>query len=147
MPHSRPQDLPSGGGGRWPFAGDLFRSEQWGDLDVGFTTVTEPLDCTDSYRVGGMPGGVCPCPHYGYVLTGSLTARYPDTGAPDETATAGEVYFFPAGHVLIYPEATTAIEFNPAYALTQCMDAMARAMERYTEMYAAGQAGDAPTGG
>jgi hypothetical protein len=40
------------------------------------------------------------------------------------------VYFFPAGHVLIYPEPTTALELNPAFALQQCMDAIMRAGER-----------------
>jgi ABC-type cobalamin transport system ATPase subunit len=40
------------------------------------------------------------------------------------------VYFFPAGHVLIYPEPTRALELNPAFALQQCMDAMVRAGQR-----------------
>jgi hypothetical protein len=40
------------------------------------------------------------------------------------------VYFFPAGHILIYPEPTKALELNPAFALQQCMDAMQRAGER-----------------
>ncbi len=146
MPHARPEDLPEGGGGRWPFAGHRFRSEQWGDLDVGFTTVEEPLDCTESYRIGGMAGGVCPCPHYGYVLTGSIRARYPDTDQPEELATAGEVYFFPAGHVLIYDEPATVIEFNPAFALKQCMDAMAKSAEIYMTMYAASDAPEPSTG-
>ncbi|WP_405183291.1 hypothetical protein [Nocardia sp. NBC_01377] len=95
-------------------------------MEVGFTTVEAPLDCTELYRVGGMPGGVCTCPHYGYIFTGSIRAVYPNTGIPDETATAGEAYFFPAGHVLIYDEPTTALELNPAAALKTCMDVMER---------------------
>jgi hypothetical protein len=98
-------------------------------MEVGYTT-TGPLDCTELYQVGGLPGGVCPCPHYGYIFEGSIRATYPNTDRPDETASAGEVYFFPAGHVLIYPELTKALELNPAFALQQCMDAIARAGER-----------------
>ena len=112
MPHAKPGELPSGGGGRWPAAGDNFRSVQWGDMEVGYTT-TGPLDCTELYQAGGLPGGVCCCPHYGYIFAGSIRATYPNTDQPDEVATAGEVYFFPAGHVLIYPEPTTALELNP----------------------------------
>ena len=54
---------------------------------------------------------------------------------PDEVATAGEAYFFPAGHVLVYEEPTKALEINPAYALGQCMDAMARAAEKMMAQY------------
>lgn len=129
MPHSRLEDLPAGGGGRWPFAGEAFRTVQWGDMEVGLTTVDAPLDCTEQYKLGGMPGGVCPCPHYGYVFEGAIRSVYPDSDLPDEVATAGEAYFFPAGHVLIYEEATKAMELNPAFALTQCMDAISRAVD------------------
>jgi hypothetical protein len=96
-------------------------------MEVGFTTVDGPLDCTELNKAGGMPGGVCTCPHYGYVFEGTIRAVYPNTGWPDEVATAGEAYFFPAGHVLMYDEATKALELNPAFALQQCMDAMERA--------------------
>ena len=130
MPHARLEDLPAGGGGRWPMAGEGFRSERWGDMEVGFTNAG-PLDCTELYRVGGMPGGVCPCPHYGYIFSGRLRATYPDTGMPDEVATAGEAYFFPAGHILIYEEPTKALEINPAFALQQCMDTIERAAQRW----------------
>ncbi len=126
MPHAKPQELSAGGGGRWPTVSTAFRSEQWGDMEVGFTTVDGPLDCTDLYRHGGMPGGVCMCPHYGYIFSGSMRAVYPDTGRPDEIATAGEAYFFPAGHILVYDEPTSALEFNPAHALQACMDVMER---------------------
>jgi hypothetical protein len=132
MPHARPEDFPAGGDGRWAFAGDRFRTVQWGDLEVGLTTVEGSLDVTEMYKVGGMPGGVCPCPHYGYIFSGRIRAVYPDSGQPDEVAVAGEAYFFPAGHVLVYEEPTKALEVNPAYALGQCMDAMARASERMT---------------
>ena len=96
MPVSRPADLPVGGGGRWPICGSGFRSAQWGDMEVGYTT-TGVADHAPIYQ--GLPGGVCQCPHYGYVFTGRIRSRYPGTDWPDEVASAGEAYFFPAGHV------------------------------------------------
>src|SRR5262245_36242247 len=71
MPVSKPADLPVGGGGRWPLCGVGFRSAQWGDMEVGYTTAG-PMDCTPVYA--SLPGGVCQCPHYGYVFTGRLRA-------------------------------------------------------------------------
>ncbi|WP_241566525.1 cupin domain-containing protein [Mycolicibacterium elephantis] len=103
---------------------------QWGDMEVGFTSVVHPLDCTELYRIGGLPGGLCMCPHYGYVVEGAVSATYPNTDRPDEEAVAGEVYFFPAGHILKYSGPTKHIEFNPAFALQQCMDAMQRTADR-----------------
>ena len=41
---------------------------------------------------------------------------------PDEVATAGEVYFFPAGHTLSYEEPSEVLELNPASALQALMD-------------------------
>jgi hypothetical protein len=142
MPHARPDELPAAGGGRWPSSGSNFRSAHWGDMEVGFTNIPGPLDCTELYQVGGMPGGVCPCPHYGYIFSGTIRATYPNADDADEVATAGEVYFFPAGHILIYEEATSALELNPAFALQQCMDAMQRAAERMTS----GQRGGSASG-
>ena len=45
MPVSKLQDLPSGGGGRWPLCVTGFSSTLWGDLEVGYT-VTPPGDHT-----------------------------------------------------------------------------------------------------
>ncbi|KSZ57100.1 hypothetical protein Z045_20335 [Rhodococcus pyridinivorans KG-16] len=138
MPHARPADLPNAGGGRWPSATDHFYSTQWGDLEVGYTTTAGPRDCTELYRAAGLPGGICMCPHYGYVLTGSITACYPDTDQEDETAVAGEVYFFPAGHILKYRDQTSHLEFNPAYALQHLMNAIQQVADRATGTHPAG---------
>jgi hypothetical protein len=119
MPVSRPSDLPPGGGGRWPHLAGGFRSARWGDLEVGYTT-TEPLDCTPVYA--GLPGGVCPCPHYGYVFKGRLRCVYVGTDWPDEVAETGDVYFFQPGHVLVYEEPSEVLELNPASSLALLMD-------------------------
>ena len=119
MPVSKLQDLPRGGGGRWPLCGTGFSSVQWGDLEVGHT-VTPQGDHTALYK--GLPGGVCPCPHYGYMLKGRLRCRYPDSDWPDEIAETGDVYHFPAGHVLVYEQESEVLELNPAAALQTLMD-------------------------
>ncbi|KPM51983.1 hypothetical protein CcI49_19790 [Frankia sp. CcI49] len=89
-------------------------------MEVGYTVVPGPVDCTPGYQ--GLPGGVCNCPHYGYIFSGRLRAVYPGTDWPDEVATAGDVYFFPAGHSLIYEEPSEVLELNPAAALAALME-------------------------
>jgi hypothetical protein len=129
MPVSKPADLPVGGGGRWPLCGVGFKSAQWGDLEVGHTIVTEPTDCTELYAT--LPGGVCMCPHYGYMFSGRLRCVYPDSDWPDEVAASGDVYFFRAGHVLIYEEPSEVLELNPAAALNVLMDHIESVAARY----------------
>nr|WP_228534059.1 hypothetical protein [Nocardia sp. BSTN01] len=101
-------------------------------MEVGFTTVHTPVDCTDIYQ--NLPGGVCPCPHFGYIISGRLRCTYPGTDIPDEVAGPGEVYYFPAGHVLVYDEPTNAIEFNPASGLQQLMNAVERNLAQNPEV-------------
>lgn len=134
MPHARPQELPAGSRDRWPICSSGFASVQWGDLEIGYTTVDEPSDYTDLYKLAGLPGAVCPCPHYGFIFSGTIRCRFPDTDRPDEVATAGEVYFFPAGHVLIYEEATEALELNPAFALQQLMNSLEATVQRMSNV-------------
>ena len=119
VPVSKPRDIPQGSGGRWPLCGAGFNSVQWGDLEVGYT-VTVPADHTALYL--GLPGGVCPCPHYGYMFAGRLRCHYPDCDWPDEVAETSDVYFFRPGHVLIYEEPSEVLELNPAAALQLLMN-------------------------
>ncbi len=120
MPVCKPSELPEGGGGRWPSAGGAFRSAQWGDLEVGFTSLQQPANIAVMYE--GLPGSVCPCPHYGYVFSGRVRCVYPGSDLPDEVAEGGDAYFFESGHYLVYEEPSQVLEFNPAAALQRVMD-------------------------
>lgn len=119
MPVSKLADLPAGGGGRWPLCGAGFRSVHWGDMEVGYTEAG-PTNASAAYK--GLPGGICMCPHYGYVFSGRIRCVYPQSDWEDEVAGSGDVYFFRPGHHLIYEEPTKALELNPADALQTLMD-------------------------
>ena len=127
MPVSKPHSLPLCGPGPLASVRRGFRSVQWGDLEVGYTT-TDSGDHTAVYQ--GLPGGVCPCPHYGYMFKGRLRCRYPGSDWPDEVAEQGDVYFFRSGHVLIYEEPSEVLEFNPASVVQYLMDHIERAAGR-----------------
>jgi len=110
---------------RWPNCrAGYYRGVPIGDFEAGYVTIPGRLDCTESYKHARLPGGVCPCPHYGYVFSGKIRCVYPDSDYPEEVAVGGDIYLFKAGHVLIYEEATTCVEWNPAAAFRDYMDAV-----------------------
>ena len=119
--HFKPEEIPlitpqngSGGG--------CMRSIKAGDMEIGFTWTAGPRDYTPLYA--GLPGGVCPCDHYGYVFSGRIRARYAD--GTEEVIGPGEVYFIPRGHVLIYEAATHHLEINFHAQLRELMEVILR---------------------
>ena len=130
MPTMKLRDIPSAEV-RWKsLVGGFYRTTQLGDMEVGFTSLPFNLDCTNTYKESGLAGDVCSCPHYGYVIKGKIRCVYPGTDMQDDVAQEGEVYYFPAGHVLIYEEPTDAVEFNPAAALQDLMTKIDQAIGR-----------------
>ena len=130
MPVSKLSDLPVGGGGRWPICGrGGFRSVHWGDLEIGYTVLDGPTSSEGKYE--GLPGGLCTCPHYGYVFQGTVRCVYPQSDLEDELAGPGDVYFFRPGHYLVYEQdRSEVLELNPADALQFLMDRIERANSR-----------------
>lgn len=118
--HFKPEEIPlitppdSGGG--------CMRSIKAGEMEIGFTWTTAPRDYTPLYA--GLPGGVCPCDHCGYIFSGRIRARYAD--GTEEVIGPGEVYYIPKGHVLIYEEPTHHLEINPHRELRALMDVILR---------------------
>ena len=60
----------------------------------------------------GLENDHCQCPHYGYIVEGSITVRYED--GTEETNTAGDAYVFrtPAAPAQA-DNGVTFIEFSP----------------------------------
>ena len=89
------------------------------DLDgytVSFETFHLDIDPAPVFR--GLPDDRCQCPHWGYVISGRLTIRYADN---EETFTAGDAYYVPAGHLPVVTAGTEVVEFSPTEALQQTM--------------------------
>jgi glyoxylate utilization-related uncharacterized protein len=65
------------------------------DLDgytVNFVSIVETHDLAPMLK--SLPGGRCPCPHWGYVIKGRLVVRYEDR---EETIEAGDAFYVPPG--------------------------------------------------
>ena len=85
------------------------RSDALEGYRCGFTTFRERVDMTPI--LAGLPGGVCACPHWGHVLTGSATVRYADHV---ETLEEGDAFYMPPGHVPTFEAGTEVLMFSPA---------------------------------
>jgi len=94
--------------------GDIVtRGTEWGGQLVRHLTLPPGTDFRPLFV--GLPGDACPCPHWGYVLDGSITLRYAD--GREEVNRAGDVYYWPGGHTGWTDEGVTFLEFSPAEEL------------------------------
>ena len=77
---------------------------------IGFATFHEDVDGTPLMK--GLPDDMCQCPHWGYVLTGKVTFRFPDR---DEVYEAGDAFYTPPGHIpLAHEPGSEFVMFSPA---------------------------------
>ena len=91
-------------------AGDIETyGDDWGGICVRHLSLPAGTDFTPLMK--GLPNDRCECPHWGYVLEGSITVRYPD--GTEETTRAGELYYWPGGHHGWTDEGVVFVEFSP----------------------------------
>lgn len=75
----------------------------------------------------GLPDDRCQCPHWGYVVKGRVTFRFPDH---EEVFEAGDAYYTPPGHVPVKHEpGSEIVQFSPAHELELTVAAMERNMK------------------
>lgn len=90
--------------------GDLVtRYGEYGDMAIRHATLPAGTDMGPVLQ--GLPGNRCPSPHWGIVLSGSIVMTHADGSS--ETARAGEVYHWPAGHTGATQDGVVFIEIGP----------------------------------
>ena len=103
----------------------LDRAEDLDGYTVGFTTFRQDIDATPLLK--GLPDDRCQCPHWGYVVTGRMTFRFPDR---DEVYEAGDAFYTPAGHIPVANDPDTeVVMFSPAEELRPTEQAIMRNMQ------------------
>ena len=95
--------------------GIVTRYAEWGDMAVRFARVPGGTDMSPVLE--GLPGDRCPSPHWGLVLEGAV--RLTGADGDEETTTAGQAYYWPAGHTARMDEDTVFLEFGPVAAMRQ----------------------------
>jgi len=61
----------------------------------------------------GLENDLCQTPHWGYLVTGEITVTYTD-GAEEEVS-AGDMFYWPAGHTLRVSEDAEIVLFSPQH--------------------------------
>ena len=97
------------------------RGVDWGDQLVRHIDLPAGTDFTPLFV--GLPGNMCQCPHWGYVLEGSITLRFAD--GTEETTAAGEAYYWPAGHTGWTDTGVVFVELSPAAELQPVLEHLA----------------------
>ena len=70
----------------------------------------------------GLEGGLCQCPHWGYVLVGRLTVT--DANGEHETVTANDLFYWPPGHNVKVDEDAEIVMFSPEREHTHVIEHM-----------------------
>ena len=97
------------------------RQVDWGGLTVETGTISADMDPSPFFK--GLPDDRCQCPHWGYVLKGTLRYRYADR---EEVYQAGDVYYAPPGHLPFLGAGTEYVEFSPADKLAATMEVVGK---------------------
>ena len=102
--------------------------EEWSEDVEGYTInfVSFGVDIDSTPLLKGLPGDRCQSPHWGYVLKGRVTYRFPDH---EEVHEAGDAFYVPPGHTQLADAGTEYVQFSPAEELRVVSEAMARNME------------------
>jgi hypothetical protein len=101
------------------------RGVDWGDVRARYLDLPAGVDFTP--LLAGLPGDVCHCPHWGYVLKGSIHVRYAD--GTEETTRQGEMYYWPGGHTgWSGDDGVTFLEFSPADEIAPVLEHLAAKM-------------------
>ena len=87
---------------------ELRMKEIGGGMTTAFVTVPKGADFRPA--LVGLPGDLCQCPHWGYLLKGSLLMH---TANGDELYEAGHAFYWAAGHAPEALEDCEYVDFSP----------------------------------
>lgn len=93
------------------------QGDDWGGMISGHLRFAKGTDLTPVLE--GLPHDHCQCPHWGYIIEGRIEVKYQD--GTSETVNKGDLYYWPPGHTVSFPEDTTYVEFSPAKEMLEVL--------------------------
>ncbi|MHA7926338.1 MAG: hypothetical protein ACX936_14120 [Marinobacter sp.] len=72
----------------------------------------------------GLENDSCQSPHWGYVVSGEITAIYTDGG--EETSRSGDLFYWPPGHSVRAEADTDIVMFSPEHEHGEVIDHIRR---------------------
>ena len=112
--------------------------ESWGrEVDghaIEFVQFKQDIDSTPMLK--GLPNDQCHCPHWGYVLNGTVTFTI---DGREEILQAGDAFYVPPGHLQRAEAGTEYLQFSPAKEMAEVEQQIMKNMQ-------AMQSGATPSG-
>ena len=100
------------------------RDAEWGEMNIAYEAFPAGTDTTPLFR--GLPDDRCQCPHWGYLFKGRMRVTYADR---EEVVSAGEAYYLPPGHNVLFERDSESLEFSPKGQYQKTMEVAAHNME------------------
>jgi hypothetical protein len=97
--------------------GVQLRKQAVGDMSVAFVSARKGIDLRPALK--GLPQDLCQCPHWGYMISGTVRMHTAD-GHQDYTA--GQAFYWAPGHAPEFLEDAEYVDFSP----TEAFDAVIR---------------------
>lgn len=92
----------------------------FGQISGEYFTLAAGVDTTPLFQ--GLDGDACQCPHWGYVLKGSITTT--DATGTQETVNPKDLFYWPPGHNVRVDSDAEIIMFSPQKEHTLVIDHM-----------------------
>lgn len=90
------------------------------ELSGEYFTLSAGVDTTPLFE--GLEGGLCQCPHWGFVLRGQITTT--DAKGARETVSANDLFYWPPGHNVKVDADAEIVMFSPQREHTRVIDHM-----------------------
>lgn len=108
-------DTPGARAGQQPGFGD---ASGYGVMGGECFTMEAGTDLTPLLK--GLENDMCQAPHWGYLVSGEVTAIYGD-GSKDHVR-AGDLFYWPPGHTVTVQKDAELVMFSPQHEHTAVMD-------------------------
>jgi len=92
----------------------------FGTISGEYFTLAAGVDTTPLFE--GLEGGLCQCPHWGYVLRGRITTI--DANGERESVNADDLFYWPPGHNVKVEIDAEIVMFSPQREHTQVINHM-----------------------
>ena len=96
----------------------------FGGMTIAFNEFPKGTDFSPLLQ--GLKNDSCHCPHWGYVVEGSLRMKYDD--GKEEVLSTGDVFYMPPGHTGIVEEDLKFIDFSPEKEMGEVMEHIGKKM-------------------
>ena len=99
---------------------DFGDASGYGKISGEYFTLAAGVDTVPLFE--GLEGNLCQCPHWGYVLSGTITTT--DARGARETVQDGDLFYWPPGYNVHVDRDAEIVMFSPQHEHSHVIDHM-----------------------